>query len=75
MSTLENICKKTKNEITKIQSELQSSNIEVLKAKALRFVQTFSQVVEKLLEGSIVGDPDTFGQTLEEERNESSKNL
>lgn len=57
--------------MSRIQAELESSNIDLLKNKAIRFVQNFSQVIEKLLEGSIVGDPDSFGQTLEEERNDS----
>lgn len=57
--------------MSRIQKELESTNIELMKAKAIRYVQNFNQVIEKLLEGSIVGDPDTFGQTLTEERQES----
>lgn len=33
-----------------------------------KYVQAFSLQVERLLEGSIVGDPDTYGQTLREEK-------
>lgn len=48
--------------------ELQENNIEVLKAKVHKYVQAFIVQVERLLEGSIVGDPDIFGQTLREEK-------
>lgn len=33
-----------------------------------KYVQAFTLQVERLLEGSIVGDPDAYGQTLKEEK-------
>ena len=71
LATLDAICRKTKEEIRRIRHELESSNIDLMRSKAVNYVQRFSHLVEKLLEGSIVGDPDTFGQTLEEERVDS----
>ena len=68
LSTLENICSKTAAEINRLEQEIKSNNLEVLKEKSIEYVQTFVQVIEKLLEGSIFGDPDKFGQTLIEER-------
>jgi hypothetical protein len=55
-----------------LKKTLASNNIELLKVSAIQYVQTYVAVVEKLLEGSIVGNPDVFGQTLREERLESS---
>ena len=67
---VEIICNKTKLEIENIQSEITSINIESIKAQSLSYVQKFTIVVEKLLEGSIIGEPDTYGQTLDEEHRE-----
>ena len=36
-----------------------------------KYVQAFAQLSERLLGGSMIGDPDTFGQTLQMERQAS----
>ena len=51
-----------------VRSELESSNLELLRFKAGRYVQSFVSLIERLLEGSIIGNPDQFGETLEEEK-------
>lgn len=68
LAMLESICSKTAHEISKLENSIKTNNLEALKEKSIEYVQTFVQVTEKLLEGSIFGDPDKFGQTLSEER-------
>jgi hypothetical protein len=72
---LESICSKTSQEIIKLENSIKTNNLEALKEKSIEYVQTFVQVTEKLLEGSIFGDPDKFGQTLSEERLDCSLDL
>lgn len=51
--------------------ELQSNDLECLKARVTKYVQAFGQLTERLLGGSMIGDPDAFGQTLPMERQAS----
>jgi hypothetical protein len=37
-----------------------------------KYVQAFVQLTERLLSGSMIGDPDVFGQTLQMERQSSN---
>ncbi|GAM21736.1 hypothetical protein SAMD00019534_049110, partial [Acytostelium subglobosum LB1] len=64
---LEGIVRKTDQEIIRIKKELEENNIHTLKFKVLQYVQSFNTQIERLLEGSVVGDPDEFGQTLSQE--------
>eukprot|EP01132_Coremiostelium_polycephalum_P003597 gene3597-4479_t len=68
MLSLESICRKTESEIIRVKQELLDNNIHTLKQRVLKFVQNFNIQVERLLEGSIVGDPNEFGQSLQDER-------
>lgn len=43
--------------------------------KVHKYVQAFIVQVERLLEGSIVGDPDLYGQTLREEKETCGSDL
>ena len=68
LQSLETLVRKTQSEIETIKKELKNNTIENLKSKVNLFVQNFLLVVGKLLEGSIIGNPDNFGQTLSEEK-------
>ena len=68
LQTLDNVVRKTKIEIESIKRELKTNTTENLKSKASHFVQHFILIVERLLEGSIIGNPNLYGQTLQEER-------
>ncbi|EFA76188.1 dynamin like protein [Heterostelium album PN500] len=65
--SLENIVRKTDMEIARIKKELEENNLHTLKFKVLQYVQSFNIQIERLLEGSVVGDPDVYGQTLQQE--------
>ncbi|KYQ94066.1 dynamin like protein [Tieghemostelium lacteum] len=68
MLSLESICRKTESDIARVKKELEENNIQSLKGKVLKFVQNFNNQIERLLEGSVVGEPDEFGQTLDMEK-------
>ncbi|KAF2073270.1 hypothetical protein CYY_005432 [Polysphondylium violaceum] len=72
MLSLESICKKTESDIQRVRKELEENNIVTLKFKVLKFVQNFNNQVERLLEGSVVGEPDEYGQTLQQEKENCS---
>ncbi|EAL71678.2 dynamin like protein [Dictyostelium discoideum AX4] len=72
MLQLESICKKTEADIVRVKKELSDNNIVTLKEKVMRFVSNFNGQIERLLEGSVVGDPDEFGQTLLQEKENCS---
>ncbi|KAN0025352.1 hypothetical protein ACTFIU_003613 [Dictyostelium citrinum] len=72
MLQLESICKKTEADIARVKKELSDNNIVTLKEKVMRFVSNFNGQIERLLEGSVVGDPDEFGQTLLQEKENCS---
>lgn len=65
---LDNICKESERELQMVRRELESNNLELLRNKVNRYVQSFILLIERLLEGSIIGSPDTFGETLQEEK-------
>ncbi|KAH3742895.1 dynamin family GTPase [Pelomyxa schiedti] len=71
MRTLETTCKRTEQEIHTVKRELAECNVEDLKAHTTVFIQAFMSKIERLLEGSIEGNPDTFGLTLSEEKEQS----
>lgn len=68
MQHLEKMCNDVKNEIPKIRDELQNTDIEAQKSKVNGFITCFTSTIQKLLEGSVIGDPDKFGLTLSEEK-------
>ncbi len=51
-----------------VKTELESNNLELLRSKVNRYIQSFILLIERLLEGSIIGNPDMFGETLAEEK-------
>jgi len=57
-----------------VRKELESTNVELQKSKASRYIQSFILLIERLLEGSIIGDPDRFGETLSDEKTSSGTN-
>ncbi|KAL6054695.1 putative Interferon-induced GTP-binding protein Mx2 [Balamuthia mandrillaris] len=71
LRTLDTVCKRTKLELATVKKELESTDLELLKTKVNSYVQSFILLVERLLEGSIIGNPDVFGQTLLEEKSTS----
>eukprot|EP01101_Sappina_pedata_P002287 TRINITY_DN12531_c0_g1_i1.p1 TRINITY_DN12531_c0_g1~~TRINITY_DN12531_c0_g1_i1.p1 ORF type:complete len:934 (-),score=360.41 TRINITY_DN12531_c0_g1_i1:13-2775(-) len=71
LNTLENLVLKTEQELAQIERELQENNVQDLKKRAHVFVSVFVKTVEKLLQGSVIGEPERFGQTLKQEREES----
>eukprot|EP01102_Stenamoeba_stenopodia_P000621 TRINITY_DN10596_c0_g1_i1.p1 TRINITY_DN10596_c0_g1~~TRINITY_DN10596_c0_g1_i1.p1 ORF type:complete len:881 (+),score=221.50 TRINITY_DN10596_c0_g1_i1:184-2826(+) len=71
LATLEELCRKTELELANISKEMQTNDTTQLKMKAAAYVQSFAMVIEKLLHGSIFGDPEKYGQTLLEEKDDS----
>ena len=57
-----------------MRKELESTNVELQQSKASRYIQSFILLIERLLEGSIIGDPDRFGETLSDEKTSSGTN-
>ncbi len=51
-----------------VKTELESNNLELLRSNVNRYIQSFILLIERLLEGSIIGNPDVFGETLQEEK-------
>eukprot|EP01117_Protostelium_nocturnum_P012903 TRINITY_DN4779_c0_g1_i2.p1 TRINITY_DN4779_c0_g1~~TRINITY_DN4779_c0_g1_i2.p1 ORF type:complete len:736 (+),score=227.12 TRINITY_DN4779_c0_g1_i2:69-2276(+) len=72
LRTLEDLCKKTSSDLEQVTTELEQLDATILKNKAMSFVQAFVSVVDSLLAGSIAGDPDKNGETLYEEKLNSS---
>lgn len=68
LASLEEICKRTEQELGQISSQLQSHDIRLLRQKSTTYVREFVKHVENLLGGSIIGDPDKTGETLVEEK-------
>ncbi|EGC35126.1 hypothetical protein DICPUDRAFT_33855 [Dictyostelium purpureum] len=72
MLQLESICKKTEGDIARVKKELEDNNIGSLKQKVIKFVTNFNSQIDRLLEGSVVGDPDEYGQSLLQEKENCS---
>lgn len=71
LRVLDSIVRKTEAELVAVRADIASSNVQDIKAQVAEFVQEFAAATERLLEGSVLGDPDVRGQTLEEEREQS----
>lgn len=65
---LESMVNTTRSELEAVLKELETTDISLQKIKAQMFVKAFSNLVEKLLQGSVVGNPDLYGQTIQEEK-------
>ncbi len=75
LDLLENMCKKTEKELEAVRRELADKNPDRLSICATNFISAFVSCVLQLLEGSILGEPEICGQTLDEEKFASGKNL
>lgn len=58
-----------------MKRELESNNLELLRNKVNRYIHSFILLIERLLEGSIIGGPDTYGETLLEEKAASGRSV
>lgn len=67
LGALEGVCRRTEAELAQVRRELQSNSLEALKARVLAYVSRFAALTERLLQGSIIGQPDRHGQTYREE--------
>uniref|UniRef100_A0A6B2KYK6 Dynamin-type G domain-containing protein n=1 Tax=Arcella intermedia TaxID=1963864 RepID=A0A6B2KYK6_9EUKA len=67
LQTLENLTSTTANELENAKNQLYTPDINHQKAQVNSFITYFVSLIEKLLEGSVVGEPDKFGLTLKEE--------
>jgi hypothetical protein len=68
LASLEDICKRTEQELSQVSTQLQSHDIRILRQKATTYVREFVKQVDNLLGGSIIGDPDKTGESLPEEK-------
>jgi hypothetical protein len=71
LQLLNQMVQQLQQETETLDRELRSADMEKQKSKALEFVDLTLGIMDKLLQGSVIGDPDTWGQTLEEERTSS----
>jgi GTPase SAR1 family protein len=71
LQVLENLVENTQEELSAVRNELRQADIESQKNKVHSFVQSFALLIDRFLEGSVIGDPDRYGQTLKEEKIES----
>jgi len=71
MQVLDSLTATTEAELGNLYRELQQADISVHKSKVSIFLQTFSSIVERLLVGTVIGDPEKVGQTLREEKTQS----
>jgi GTP-binding protein EngB required for normal cell division len=58
-------------QLDQINAKIASSNSVNIKAKIVSVASKFSLIVEKVIEGETSGDPDTNGQTLDEEKDQA----
>eukprot|EP01103_Thecamoeba_quadrilineata_P020001 TRINITY_DN8375_c0_g1_i1.p1 TRINITY_DN8375_c0_g1~~TRINITY_DN8375_c0_g1_i1.p1 ORF type:complete len:842 (-),score=179.78 TRINITY_DN8375_c0_g1_i1:3-2528(-) len=68
LRVLEDILTKTQRDLDEIQNEISMNNVEEMKTRVNKFVVVFIVVLEKLLQGSIIGNPEVYGQTLTDEK-------
>ena len=68
LCALDGACRKAAAELERVRRELSGASVPELKAAAAEFAQALAGAVERLLEGSVAGNPDARGQTLAEER-------
>lgn len=68
LCALDGACRKAAADLERVRRELSGASVPELKAAAAEFAQGLAGAVERLLEGSVAGNPDARGQTLAEER-------
>ncbi|XP_049849889.1 dynamin-like protein C [Schistocerca gregaria] len=68
LSKLDLIIEKTKSEMLAVERELEDADIDKHRRRIWHFIQRFSNLIDKLLHGSVVGNPEFYGQTLRQEK-------
>jgi len=68
LSLLEEKVVDTERQLEAVRHALKEANLEEQKSKVNLFVGSFVLLIEKLLLGTVCGDPDSYGETLEEEK-------
>ena len=71
LQVLESLTSSTEAELASIYRELQQADVNLHKLKVSGFLQAFSTIIERLLVGTVIGDPEKLGQTLQEEKTHS----
>ena len=73
LKRLRNFKKKSEEKLTVTQGQLKSLESNTLRGNAARYAMQFLQFIEKLLTGTLEGNPSINGQTLEEEKSQDGK--
>jgi len=68
MLMLNNVVIQTEQELQQLRVELECNNLQGMRTRVLSFISHFNRLIERLLQGSIIGNPNEFGETLQEER-------
>lgn len=68
LNLLDSMIDSSRAELEAVKKEMEESDMENQKHKVISFVKAFASLVDRLLQGSVIGDPNKYGQTLEEER-------
>ena len=70
LQMLGELAQKTRAQAIQLQQELNEKEppLMALKDRAVNYVEMFSGMLVRLLNGSVQGDPDRYGQTLQEEK-------
>eukprot|EP01126_Amoeba_proteus_P059029 TRINITY_DN7681_c0_g1_i3.p1 TRINITY_DN7681_c0_g1~~TRINITY_DN7681_c0_g1_i3.p1 ORF type:complete len:528 (-),score=130.82 TRINITY_DN7681_c0_g1_i3:1432-3015(-) len=68
---LDTLCVTTRQEHNAVLVQLKETDLESQKSKVHNFVTGFISLVERFLEGTVLGEPDKYGMTLQEEKRES----
>ena len=68
LCALDGVCRRAAADLDRVRRELRAASVPDLKAAAAQFAQGLAGTVERLLAGSVAGNPDARGQTLAEER-------
>lgn len=68
LCALDGVCRRAAADLDRVRRELRAASVPDLKAAAAEFAQGLAGTVERLLAGSVAGNPDARGQTLAEEK-------
>ena len=68
LQTLEHSAAELSVRLEKMEAAVLQNDPALLRQRASRFVSSLTNMIERLLQGSAVGDPELFGQTLQQER-------
>lgn len=68
LRSLEDVTQRAESELEVIRKELERKNVEHLKSGVFSYCHAFVCLIQKLLQGTIIGNPDIYGQTLSEEK-------